>query len=331
MQTFLEKYYNSDDTILLGCSAGPDSMYILYQILETSFAKNLVVGYFNHKTRPETDDEEAFLENLAKQKGFAFESAECDFEKIQALYPSKSFEELAREKRYQFFDALMNIYHTKYVITAHHLDDKIETFFFHMLRGSKLSGLTNMKECHGGILRPLLHTEKKEILSYLDTHNLEYKIDETNHHNIHTRNKIRNTILPKCEEVKPEYRKNMQNLMGYFENMQAYIDGEVERFLNLTPQPSQEQPSPPTPLPLGEGSSKRKQYFEIPDFKGLSGFLQKEVIRYIYYVSNNHSTIGLSESNIAEVLKFIDGKNNKTIKEIRQLKLKKDGNKIYWR
>jgi tRNA(Ile)-lysidine synthase TilS/MesJ len=43
--------------------------------------------------------------------------AECDFEKIQKLYPSKSFEELAREKRYQFFDAIMNIHNSKYVIT----------------------------------------------------------------------------------------------------------------------------------------------------------------------------------------------------------------------
>jgi tRNA(Ile)-lysidine synthase len=50
------------------------------------------------------------------------------------LYPNKSFEELAREKRYQFFDALLNIYNTDKIITAHHLDDKIETFFFNMIR-----------------------------------------------------------------------------------------------------------------------------------------------------------------------------------------------------
>ena len=67
------------------------------------------------------------------------------FEKIQKLYPSKSFEELAREKRYQFFDAIMHIYSSKHILTAHHLDDKIETFFFNLARGSKLTGLINMK------------------------------------------------------------------------------------------------------------------------------------------------------------------------------------------
>jgi len=39
-------------------------MFLLYKILETSFRKNLVVCYFNHKTRPETDIEEKFLEEL---------------------------------------------------------------------------------------------------------------------------------------------------------------------------------------------------------------------------------------------------------------------------
>jgi len=55
------------------------------------------------------------------------------------LYPSKGFEELAREKRYQFFDALMHIHSAKYVMTAHHLDDRIETMMFNMIRGTKLT------------------------------------------------------------------------------------------------------------------------------------------------------------------------------------------------
>jgi len=134
MQKFLLKYYKKNEPIVLACSAGPDSMFLLYQILKTEYKKNLVICYFNHKTRPETEDEEQFLENLCKKEKITFETAFCDFEKIKKLYPSKSFEELAREKRYQFFDAICNIYKTDKVITAHHLDDKIETFMFNLLR-----------------------------------------------------------------------------------------------------------------------------------------------------------------------------------------------------
>jgi tRNA(Ile)-lysidine synthase len=68
IEKFLEKYYTKDDAIILGCSTGPDSMFLLYQILETQYKKNLVVCYFNHKTRPETDDEEKFIEALGKEK-----------------------------------------------------------------------------------------------------------------------------------------------------------------------------------------------------------------------------------------------------------------------
>jgi len=33
----------------------------------------------------------------------------------------------------------MNIYDAKYALTAHHLDDRIETFFFNLARGTKLT------------------------------------------------------------------------------------------------------------------------------------------------------------------------------------------------
>lgn len=64
LQTFLSKYFSADDKIILACSTGPDSMYLLYKLLETPYRKNIVACYFNHKTRPETDREEQFLVEL---------------------------------------------------------------------------------------------------------------------------------------------------------------------------------------------------------------------------------------------------------------------------
>jgi len=43
-------------------------MYLVYKILETKYAKNLVACYFNHKLRAEADQEELFIEALATQK-----------------------------------------------------------------------------------------------------------------------------------------------------------------------------------------------------------------------------------------------------------------------
>ncbi|MDQ7023067.1 MAG: tRNA lysidine(34) synthetase TilS [Candidatus Gracilibacteria bacterium] len=216
MQSFLEKYYKDDEPVILACSAGPDSMYLLYKILQTTFKKNLVVCYFNHKTRSETDIEEKFLEDLGKKENFAVEVASCDFEKIKKLYPQKGFEELAREKRYQFFDAILNIYKSDKVILAHHLDDKIETFFFNLVRGSKLTGLINMTEKSANILRPLLKIEKTEILEFLDKNRLKYFIDSTNLDSKYSRNNLRNNIIPKFEEINSSYKKNISNTIKYF-------------------------------------------------------------------------------------------------------------------
>ncbi len=328
IQTFLEKYYSKDEKVVLACSAWPDSMFLLYKILETDFRKNLVVCYFNHWTRPETIDEEKFLEELWEKKGFRVEVASCDFKKIQKLYPSKSFEELAREKRYQFFDAILDIYKTNKVLLAHHLDDKIETFFFNLARGSKLTGLINMRECDNwekkGVLRPLLQLEKSDILEYLDSNNLKYFIDSSNAENTYTRNKLRNTIIPKFEEVNSSYKKNIRNTLYYFEQVKEFIDSEVENFL--------EQQW------IEIFNSKKYKintldiygYFYIEDFNKKSQLLQKEIIRHIYFISNNKSTIWLSEGNIKEIIKFINWKNNKTVKNIQKLTMRKENTIIIY-
>ena len=68
-------------------------------------------------------------------------------------------------------------------------------------------------------------------------------------------------------------------------------------------------------------------YFYIEHFNALPSIFQKEVIRSIFHITNWNSTIWLSEANINEVIKFINWKNNKTVKDIKQMKLKKE-NKI---
>jgi len=321
MQKFLEKYYTKDEPIIIWCSAWPDSMYLLYKILDTEYKKNLVVCYFNHKTRAETEDEENFLEELCKKEKIAFETASCDFEKIQKLYPSKSFEELAREKRYQFFDAILNIYKSNKVLLAHHLDDKLETFFFNLLRWSKLTGLINMTEHSGAILRPLLHLEKQKIIDYLEEKKLKYFIDSSNFENIYTRNYIRNDIIPKFEKVNSNFKQNIKNTLNYFEELKDFIDSEIDEFLK------EQWIKIFNSWEYKINTLQIYWYFYIEDFNKKTKLMQKEIIRHIFYISNNNSTIWLSEANIDDIIKFINWKNNKTIKEIRKLKMRKE-NKI---
>lgn len=232
IEKFLETHYKADEPIILACSTGPDSMYLLYKILETPYKKNLVACYFNHNLRPESADEEIFLESLGKKHNFQVEIASAKMAEIhEKFYKSISLEELCRQKRHDFYNAILHIYNSDKILLAHHLDDKIETFLFNLARGSKLSGLINMTEKSAHILRPLLKISKKEVLEYLEKNNLEYKIDSSNSENIFSRNKIRNQIAPILEEINSDYRTHFAETIDYLENVKNFIDAEVKKFL----------------------------------------------------------------------------------------------------
>ena len=111
------------------------------------------------------------------------------------------------------------------------MDDKIETFFFNLARGSKLTGLINMTEKSGAILRPLLNIEKSEILNYLESNNLEYKIDITNEDTEITRNYLRHEITPKFHNINSNYKTNINNTLNYFEELKNHIDNEVKAWV----------------------------------------------------------------------------------------------------
>ena len=315
----LDKYYNEEEKVILACSTWPDSMFLLYKILQTKYKKNLIVCYFNHKLRKESNEEEKWIEELWKKEWFTVEIADCEVEKIRdKFYPSKWLEEVAREKRYAFLNAILNIYWANKIITGHHLDDKIETFFFNLVRWTKLTWLINMKEKSENIIRPLINIEKNKIIEYLDNNELEYKIDKSNLDTNITRNNLRHNIIPNFESINTNYKENINNLSSYLEEVKEHIDNEVKKFLH-------EQ------WILIFNSCKYKintlsinWYFYIKDFVKLSKLLQKEIIRHIFYISNWKSTIWLSEWNINEIIKFINWKNNKTIKEIKELKMKKE-------
>ena len=320
LEEFLEKYIWKKDKFILACSCWPDSMYLLYQILKTKYRENLIVCYFNHKLRKQADKEEKYIEKLWKKLWFIVETWNENIKKVQKNSKSKSLEETAREKRYEFLNLIKEKHNAKYLLTAHHLDDKIETFFFNLTRWSKISGLINMTENSGNILRPLLWITKNEILKYLEKNKIKYFLDKTNLDTKITRNYLRLKILPKFEKINKNYKENIENFMDYLEKLKDFIDQEIIDFLENNKEN----------LLNKKWKNKTTNYFSIKEFNKKSLFFKKELIRYIFYKRNNNSTIWLSEANIDEILKFIDWKNSKTIKEIKNLKMNKDWDKIYY-
>ena len=218
----------SGDSVIVACSGGPDSMALLSLMLNIrkSIDIKIVVAHINHNVRVESESEKDFVYNFCLDNNLIFE-----YMKIND-YDGYNFENEARDKRYDFFEKLVIKYSCKYVLTAHHGDDLMETILMRMVRGSSLkgySGFSRVSERNGySIIRPLINMTKSEILDYDDCNGISYAIDKTNFLDVHTRNRYRKYILPdlKKEDI------NVHNKFYKFSNLLIECDKFIEKYVD---------------------------------------------------------------------------------------------------
>lgn len=202
---FINNLNIKNETIIAAISGGPDSMMLLDILLKlrNKLNINIVVAHVHHNLRKESDNEAIMVENYCKNNNLIFE-----FKKIDK-YPDNKFSEVAARKiRYEFFDSLIKKYNSKYLFTAHHGDDLIETVLMRISRGSSLKGYAGFelinKDRGYNIVRPLVYLTKKDIEEYLDKKHINYAVDKTNKSNKYTRNRYRNNILPILKNEYPD-------------------------------------------------------------------------------------------------------------------------------
>ena len=95
----------------------------------------------------------------------------------------------------------MDEYGYSYLISAHHLDDNLETLLANLIRGTGLRGLRGMGPERGRILRPLLSVSRAEIEVYAREAGLDWREDATNATDRYQRNRIRHRLLPVLREL----------------------------------------------------------------------------------------------------------------------------------
>ena len=197
-----EGLLQSGDSCLVALSGGADSvalLKILYE-LKKEYNLRLYSMHIHHGIRDEEAHRDAkFASELSESFGI-----ECiikyvnvpDYAKLNRL----SIEEAARILRYEELQKQAKLKNAK-IATAHHLDDKAETFIMNLCRGSGLKGLGSIRAERENIIRPLLALSKKEILDYIEKESLDYVTDSTNLEDIYTRNYIRHKVIPCMEKL----------------------------------------------------------------------------------------------------------------------------------
>lgn len=220
------------DTLCIGVSGGPDSMALLDLMikLKSELDLVLVVAHVNHNIREESKEEEAYLREFCNNMGLHFECFKIEH------YGDDNFHNEARTIRYNFFDKVCKDYNAKFLLTAHHGDDLIETILMRIVRGSSLKGYSGFSKVivkdDYTILRPLITVTKDDLTNYCNENNIKYFIDKSNLKDVYTRNRYRKYVLPFLKEedkmVHEKFLKFSETLLEY----NNYIEREVSQVIN---------------------------------------------------------------------------------------------------
>lgn len=229
---YLHTLLRKNDCIVVATSGGPDSMCLLHLLCELKQELNLklIVAHVNHNLREASKMEASFVQKVCEENNLIYEYLEIKD------YGQENIEQAARLKRYNFFDELVHTYHAKYLMTAHHGDDLMETILMRLTRGSSLKGYAGFKKEYEKdnykVVRPLITQTKQEIIEYMDNLGLKYFIDESNFSDKYTRNRYRKNILPFLKQEDPQvhhkYLKFSEELISVNNFLETYISNLIK-------------------------------------------------------------------------------------------------------
>lgn len=250
-----------EDVIVVGVSAGPDSMALLYILedLKKAIGFKIIVSHVNHNVRTESKEEALFLEDYCNKHDLVYE-----YMKIEK-YSDDNFHNEARNIRYDFYKNLIKKYHANYLMTGHHGDDLIETILMRIVRGSSIKGysgfssLIDMGEYK--IVRPLVFVTKSEVEEFDNKKKIAYRVDKSNFKDKYTRNRYRMNVLPFLKEedkmVHEKFLKFSNTLMEYDD----FIESMMGSFIKLV---------------YNDGVINVLEFIKLPKL------IQKRIIDYLY-------------------------------------------------
>ena len=303
----------NNDTIVVGCSGGPDSMALMYILMDIrkKIDIKIICAHVNHNVRIESKEEEKFLQEYCDANDIAFEAMTIE------KYGDDNFHNQARKIRYQFFDEIIEKYNAKYLMTAHHGDDLMETILMRIVRGSTLKGYAGfekkVEKDNYTLVRPLIFVTKQELEDFDKEKNIPYVIDKSNFKGKYTRNRYRKTVLPFLKEEDPNVHNKFLKFSDTLIEYNNYIDKVLKREINRV---------------------YKDNVIDIDLFLENDLLIQKKIIFYIFEHLYQDDLYQINMTHVMEVINLMNSKhsnssinlpgNYKAIKAYNELKISEE-------
>lgn len=275
-------YFPTGRPLLIGLSGGIDSIVLLHLLASLrdnekfeslpyfcSVSRNkkqnrekpplfpLRAIHIHHGLSPNADNWQHFCQSYCQRLDVPFLTCNIKLDHRQA-----SLEHQARQLRYQAIAKQMLA--NEILLTAHHRNDQVETFFLALKRGSGVQGLSSMAEfsqLNGiPIYRPLLDVSRCQIESYAKAQGLSWVEDESNNDSHYERNFLRHEVLPILQQRWQSFDRAVARTASLCAEQQALIEELITpRFL--------------------ENFSSKDLSFDVANFNDISPAQQRVLLR----------------------------------------------------
>ncbi len=181
---------------LVAVSGGPDSMALLDLLAAAApgLSLKLLVVHADHGIHTDSARTAEQVVRIAGER-YGLETL------VRALsLGSAAGETRARDARYRFFREVQKERGARWLATAHHADDQVETVLLRLLRGSGPTGLAGIPaRGPGGLVRPLLPFTRAELAEHVRALGVPVFDDPANRDPRHMRSWVRTELLPMLE------------------------------------------------------------------------------------------------------------------------------------
>jgi len=209
------------ERLILAISGGLDSMVLLDAVARSleSHRPSILVATFDHRTGNHASRAARLVQRQAEKRRL-----KC----VVGVAVKKGTRESEwREERWNFLRTTAKNFRAP-VVTAHTLNDQVETVFMRILRDAGARGLAGLY-AESEIIRPFLELSRAQLESYADSNQIPFVEDPSNVSRAYLRNRVRHDLLPAMTKVRPGFPSSLLTIARLAARWREEMDETVSQ------------------------------------------------------------------------------------------------------